>query len=68
MLYGINVDVLISINIYFQAGKEKGNEDLSAWSGSVRNHFWYCSRECAGNCDDFKVSCIFMIIFKKCIT
>ena len=38
-----------------QAANEKGNEDLSHWIASVRNHFWYCSRNCGGSATDFKV-------------
>jgi hypothetical protein len=35
--------------------QEKGNEDLMQWAAAVKNHFWYCSRHCEGNIDDFKV-------------
>ncbi|PIK35795.1 hypothetical protein BSL78_27382 [Apostichopus japonicus] len=27
----------------------KGNEDLRLWIPAIRNHFWHCSRECAGD-------------------
>ncbi|XP_028411412.1 uncharacterized protein LOC114533974 [Dendronephthya gigantea] len=36
------------------AANEKGNEDLSLWIASVRNHFWYSSRNCGSNVDNLK--------------
>ena len=46
--------------------QEKGKEDLMHWAGAVKNHFWYCSRHCEGNVDDFKV-CIVVLCFYSVI-
>jgi len=39
-----------------QAGKPRGMEKLSRWSGNIVNHFWYCCRTCDGNVNKLKVS------------
>ena len=51
------------IHSFLQAAKIKGNEDLSLWAGSVRNHFWYCSKNCEDNIADFKVRMTLVLLW-----
>ena len=39
---------------FLQAAKSKHNEDLALWGPSVRNHFWYCSKNCKNDSKTFK--------------
>ncbi|XP_067844712.1 uncharacterized protein [Heptranchias perlo] len=32
-----------------KAAQKKGNDILMAWSEPIRNHFWYCAKNCNGN-------------------
>ena len=51
---------LLTYSIFFelnmQVGKEKGKDDLLLWAPAIRNHFWYCSRQCNGSVVEFKFS------------
>lgn len=50
------IKYIFDMSFFCQAAKEKGNDDLALWASSVRNHFWYCSRNCEGNVNQFKIS------------
>ncbi len=38
------------------ASKVKGCKDLLAWASAVRNHLWWCAKECNGSALTFKVT------------
>jgi hypothetical protein len=38
-----------------QAAKTKNQNDLTFWAPSLRNHFWYCSKNCEKDAKKFKV-------------
>ena len=40
--------------VYFYIAKSKNNEDLAFWGPSVRNYFWYCSKNCKNAAKTFK--------------
>jgi hypothetical protein len=46
-----------------KAAQFKETKDLKAWSGAVRNHFWYAAKACAGDVDDMRVKYHFCFLF-----
>lgn len=36
-------------NMILQLAKKKHHEELIPWIGPIRNHFWYCCKECNGS-------------------
>ena len=40
----------------FQAAKAKGNDELTFWAQSIRNHFWQCAKTCENDAKNLKAS------------
>ena len=40
---------------FLKAAKTRRNNILASWIPKIRNHFWYCSKECGGDLEKLKV-------------